>query len=207
MRTLTEIQKAYLFSCGIYDKWWGKTFDEYENDPQAKAQVLKVLKEARQFLDDGLGLNLHGDNGVGKTHLLMCAMMEMIFRYRFRVRVIPLSELVTLYKEALFNSEREQEYKVLLTCHILAIEEVGKEFSPGSDASKNLIVTALDYTLRYRVQTRRPVWITSNVRPAAIKDIYTNDISSMLKECSIPVKVVGADYREVILSKAKKRVE
>lgn len=202
-RTLTERDHRYLNSLGIHRHWWDKELPEFTNDPEALELVTKCLRESATMAADGVGLLFHGANGVGKSHLLMCSMKYLAIERKARVQVVNLSDLITLYKNAWSSASAEDEYKRMLGVQILAIEEIGKEFNTHKDVQGSLALNALDYTLRWRVQHRKPVWGTTNLKPSAIKDKYTQDIASLLKECSIPVNVRGADYRDTKLKAHK----
>ena len=55
----------------------------------------------------------------------------------------------------------------------------------------------------YRIQMRRPVWITSNTDPKYIRTVFSEDVGSLLNEAVVPVVVRGQDYRTVIQKRLK----
>jgi DNA replication protein DnaC len=203
-KTLTNADKAYLRSIGILDRWWYVDFKSFVNCPEAAKAVVEYLTDYRSKQNAGYGLGFYGQNGVGKSHLLFASMLHILTAYRMTVQVIQFPDLVTLYKQSWYNEDSEIRLKSLLTAHVLAIEELGKGFHTDKEDAQNLPVVALDYVLRYRVQRRLPVWYTMNLKPSALKDVYTPDIASLFKQCAIPVNVHGVDYRDELLKEHRK---
>lgn len=203
---LTKREQDYLLNViGIPPRYLDVTFAEYDNDLNAKDTLITALSEAKTLMHNGLGFNLFGPNGVGKTHLMMASIKHCVLSHKIPARVIQFSDMVDLYAAAWSDPEAETRMKELFVTPILAIEELGKEFmsaKPGSDQS-NLPKVVLDKVLRFRVQSQKPVWITSNCQPGAIKDIYTKDIASLLKQCTIPLIVTGRDRRDDELKRNK----
>jgi len=191
----------YYLLCGIYKRWHNRTLANYDNDDKTLKRVKRYIKNSKTHLDSGVGIYFYGDNGVGKSHLMNAAFKELI-EQKYSVRVISLSDLVTKFAEAWYDDAAKDEFELLKTRDFVGIEEIGKEFrSSLKDAdSKNedLIVTVLDNILRYRLQNCLPTWFTSNLAPSDVKDKYSQDIFSMLKECAVPILVKGVDYRDIV---------
>ena len=88
-------------------------------------------------------------------------------------------------------------------CDFLAIEELGKEF----ESKNSLNLTVLDSVARARVQNNLPTLYTSNLDSEQVKEFYSYDLVSMLKESCIIVQVTGEDFRDTIHLKIKKKYE
>lgn len=194
MATKDSKTELYLRS-GILPKWHDKTLDDFTNDTEAKKVVTNYLKNHKQALSDGVGLFLHGANGTGKTLLMNTAFKELM-ELRYRVQIITMSGLITKFTSGWYDAEeRRGLQRILQTVHFLGIEEVGKEFRSQNN---DLSVTVFDHIVRTRVQMKLPTWFTSNKSPTDVTTVYTEDIASMLREVSVPVKVKGEDYRRRI---------
>lgn len=189
----------YLIHCGVTKKWHEKSFSDFDNDSLAKKEVLEYLKNHKSAFNKGIGLFLYGNNGVGKTLLLNLSFMQLIEK-EYRVRIIALSDLVSLFMNAWYNDADLQALNYIKRVPFLGIEELNKEykkFSKLSDDSTNSpAIQAIDSILRFRLQNCLPTWFTSNTQPADVKEHYTNDIVSMLNEMVYPILVKGEDKRK-----------
>lgn len=195
--------RTYYESIGIPLKWHSKTLDDFTNDREALRVIRKYIKNHKEAFKDGVGFFLTGKNGVGKTHLLMCSFMEL-FNLRHSVQVISLSALVDMYTGSWYDAEKREELlQVMIKKHFLGIEEIGKQFS--SEKSMDVVTHILEVVLRSRLQHNRPTWFTSNLTASSMKDVYNEDIASMLRECAVPLLVEGNDKRGDYAEANKKR--
>lgn len=203
--SLSDVAKKNEFlKNGILPKWHNKKLSDYKNDPQAKESIDKYLKSRDNMLKKGVGLYLWGANGTGKTHLMMTSFKELR-ALDYSVKVISLSSLIAKFTAGWYDmAEKRELQNALQRVDFLGIEEIGKEFrSQNSD----LGTVVLDNVLRYRVQMMKPTWFTSNVPPGKLTANYTEDIASMLKECSYPIQVMGKDMRGEQYNKIKEFFE
>lgn len=195
---------AYYRSLGILDKWHEKTIDDFVNDPMAKNLVKKYLLDANYAKQNGVGLYLHGEPGVGKTHLLAACLKGLIDK-GFTVKMISFPTMISKFTDSWYSKEDRQEFNnQLLGVDFLAIEEIGKEVS-ASTGGANLPTTVLDNVLRYRLQSNKPTLITSNIPASKLKTIYSDYIASMLSESMLIVNVKGEDFRVKIQEEIDKR--
>lgn len=198
----SEEQKSlrlFYRECGILDKWHDKTWNDFVNDDRAKRIVQEY--DVKKALKDGVGLYLFGENGVGKTLLLNLAFQDFIAQ-RKKVKIISFSGLITKFTAGWYDpEERKSLMYTLQKVDFLGIEEIGKEFKPGSN---ELGLMVLDTVIRYRVQMKKPIWITSNTPSKDIYDVYGENIASMLKETCVDVKVTGIDFRDKVAEKIRK---
>ena len=193
------LKREYLKN-GILPKWHSKTLKEFTNDSNAKAKVEKYLKDAYLMKQKGIGLFLWGANGTGKTHLMTSA-FKLLLEEGHSAKVISLSSLIAKFTAGWYDATEKRELQdILKKVEFLGIEEIGKEFrSKNSD----LGTVVFDNILRYRVQMQKPTWFTSNVNPKNLTANYTEDITSMLKECCYPLQVLGSDKRDREFKKIK----
>jgi DNA replication protein DnaC len=194
--------KHYFEQHGILSKWHEKTLDEYHNDEDAKDKILAYLKNHKQASKQGVGPYLHGANGVGKTHLMMTAFMQLFNEHRYKVQVVSLTTLVDIFTSSWYDEGKKALLDSMKNCHFLGIEEIGKQID--SEKSVAIVTHILETVLRYRLQSNKPTWFTSNIDPSEIKNIYNEDIASMLRECSVDIAVVGNDKRKEIYTRNKK---
>lgn len=190
---LSDEQKYSLFrEAGILRRWYTTTMTDFDNDVTAKEKVQNYILNFDAYRSKGIGLYLYGSNGVGKTHLLMEVLKELILQ-RYTVRVVTLGTLVSLYTQGWYDKEANAEFNKLYKLpYILAIEEIGKEYKSGDN---DLGRTVIDTIVRYRNQDMKPLLFAANHQPKDLARIYSTDISSMLKEMVITILVQGTDRR------------
>lgn len=182
-------------SCGILDNWHDKELSDFTNDDRALQIVKKYLKNIEDAFKDGTGIYLFGPNGVGKSLLLNASFVELV-RKKYTCRVISMPTLITKYTAGWSsNEERKSFMQMLQSSQFLGIEELGK----GTKTDLGNMV--LESVVRYRVQMKKPIWITTNCPPSTIATLYSPDVSSMLKESCIDISVKGGDYRDIIQAK------
>ena len=63
----------------------------------------------------------------------------------------------------------------------------------------------MESIIRYRVQMNRPIWFASNTDPKFVKEVFSEDTASLLREAVVPVCVRGEDYRREIQKRNKRR--
>lgn len=176
--------KKLLYS-GIYEKWHEKTFDDFDNDQEAKEAVIKVLKEETQK-----GMFLYGDPGVGKTLLLNVSMKQKLLEGNL-VYVLPPDMLLDAY----LKRGSDDRFKSIRLCHYLGIDDLTKHYVINPK-SVELLLTALDNVIRYRVQRLKPTWITSNYGPKKTTDLFGAGFGSLLSEACYIQQITGVDKRK-----------
>lgn len=199
-------QAEYYLHCGIKTSWHTKTLSMFTNDAVALEKVKKYVKEAPKFRSEGIGLYLWGANGTGKTHLMNCAFKEFISK-RYKVRIFSIDEIVDKYTMSWYSDEDKQELtQILRTVDFLGIDEFGKNVDQDGNARylPELVKRVVESTIRYRVQMRLPMWFASNTEPKFVKEVFSEDVASLLREAVIPVPVKGSDYRGKISEQHKK---
>lgn len=200
-------KQQYYSDCGIKKGWHTKTLTEFKNDVEAKEVVKNYLASPAKALKDGAGLYLWGANGTGKSHLMNCTFKELIDK-GFTVRVFSLDEIVEKYTASWYSDEEKHELdNVLRKVHFLGIDEFGKNVDDKGLPVKlpDLVKRVMESVIRFRAQMQRPIWFASNTDPKFVKDVFSEDVASLLKEVVIPIHVRGEDYRDEVQKQLRKR--
>lgn len=199
--------KEYYLYCGIKSAWHDKTLRDFTNDAEALEQVKKYLKNSDKVAKDGLGIYLWGSNGTGKSHLMNCSFKELVEK-RHKVRIYSMDEIVDKFTSSWYSDEDKKELdNVLRNIDFLGIDEFGKNVDKDGNPIylPDLVKRVMESVIRFRVQMQRPIWFASNTDPKFVKDVFSEDIASLLREAVVPICVRGDDYRRVIQKKNKER--
>lgn len=203
---MNKIEEYYLY-CGIKVGWHSKTFSEYSNDKEALKKVQSYLSDYQTNYKDGIGLYLWGSNGTGKSHLMNVAFKELISK-KCKVRIYSMDEIVDKFTSSWYSDvEKKELNNVLRNIDFLGIDEFGKNVDQNGNPIylPDLVKRAMESIIRFRVQMKKPIWFASNTDPKYVKEVFSEDISSLLNEAVVPICVRGGDYRQVIQKQNKKR--
>jgi len=186
------------------------SFRSFDKDlPGAMVGFAAAYGWAEKWTPDFPGVVLFGAVGRGKTHLLVAALRELIFRHGLRVRFVEFTHLLSDLKEG-FDQGRSAEalLRPLVDVDVLAIDELGRGrctewelgvldslISKRYNAMKQVVGTTNYGTGKATGQT------TSNLsRPQAtqptLADRVGSRVYSRMREICRFVPVQGDDYRE-----------
>lgn len=196
--------REYWLHCGIKSRWHDKTLDDFTNDAEALSVVRRYIDKVDDMREKGIGLYLWGSNGTGKSHLMNCAFKELSVMQKQVVRVFSMDEIVDKYTSSWYSDEVKQEFdKVLRNASFIGIDEFGKNVDAKGNPVylPDLVKRVMESVIRFRVQMNKPIWFTSNTDPKFVKDVFSEDIASLLREAVVPVCVRGDDYRKEIQRK------
>lgn len=205
---MTQKETEYYLYCGIKLGWHDKTFADYTNDEKALKMVRNYIRKSDEFVNDGLGMYLWGSNGTGKSHLLNCAFKRFIEK-GYTVRLFSMDELVDKYTSSWYSDEQKQDLtKILRDVQFLGIDEFGKNVDLSGEPLPipDFVKRVIESVVRYRVQMKRPLWITSNTEPKYVKKVFSEDVASLLSEAVVTVCVTGGDFRKTIASRNKRKL-
>lgn len=197
----------YYLHCGIKTGWHEKGLPDFTNDEKALSAVRKYLKDSKEMSHNGLGLYLWGANGTGKSHLMNCAFKELISKGH-RVRIYSMDEIVDKFTSSWYsNADKWELDDILRHIDFLGIDEFGKNVDKDDNPVylPDLVKRVMESVIRFRVQMHKPIWFASNTDPKFVKDVFSEDIASLLREAVVSICVRGDDYRREIQRKNKSR--
>lgn len=170
-----------------------------------RAGCSNAIKIANNFVDTytewqhekpGLGLYFNGPNGLGKTHVLTGIYRELI-RKRVSAVFMTTYHMFQRFREVTKVEDYEYErrlLKVLYTCDVLLLDDVGGEVPYDSRAEKLLdVINARSM--------KRPVIYSSNLTPEGLEQWMGNQgarIADRILENSIIVTLNGESERGLI---------
>lgn len=197
---MTAKETEYYNLCGIKTSWLSKSLKDFTNDEEALKIVNKYLKMYKDNSMRGVGLYLWGANGTGKSHLMNTAFMHLVSK-REKVRVYSMDEIVDKFTSSWYSEDEKRDLDyVLRNIQFLGIDEFGKNIGKDGEPVKlpDLVKRVMETVIRFRVQMAKPIWFASNTDPKYVKDVFSEDVASLLREAVIPVCVRGNDFRKII---------
>lgn len=182
----------------IATKYRDLTFDKITH-PQTvavRAKIAEYLTNLDQNLEEGKGLYLYGSTGLAKTGIASIVLIEALRKGRTGY-FITLDGLVDLYAGGWKNDDLKDQYQdVVLGTDVLVIDEVGNE----SKTNNQLVSGCFNDVLRKRFNNLQTTIVTSNLYFKKTKDVYGEEVYSILNECTTPYEFAGVDFRQGMAS-------
>ncbi len=168
--------------------------DSAENGVNAKKRMTQILKSctefAKNFGKDSGNLVFLGGAGLGKTHLSLAIVNEVLAK-GYEVVYSPAGALFDrLQKEHFAYTGSEDFLDTVLNCDLLVIDDLGTEFSTQFTAScvYNIINT--------RLLKNKSTILSTNLTPEEIAERYTPRIFSRLLGSYDFKAFAGSDIRQ-----------
>lgn len=179
------------------------TFDNFSTDfyPDSgsgitpRRRMENVLDFCRSYAADfgssSPSLLLHGDTGLGKTHLSLAIGGAVIKKGCSIIYASAQNILSKLENEKFGRAEYADTEKNLLECDLLILDDLGTEFST------QFTVSAVYNIVNSRLLSGRPTIISTNLSLEQIPQVYTQRIASrILSEYQI-LRFDGTDVRQL----------
>ncbi|HYU80283.1 MAG TPA: ATP-binding protein [Vicinamibacterales bacterium] len=190
-----------LESARIPPRFARTELDMYQPDTDSQRVA---LKKARRFVESfpvvERGLLFHGPYGVGKTHLAVGILKEVIRKTGAKAFFFETPELLRQVRHT-YNSQVDQTemgvLKPILDADILVLDDLGAE------KTSEWVQETLGLVINSRYNTRRPTILTSNLHDpmdnadpnSFMFQIGARTRSRLLEMCEW-VEISGADIRD-----------
>jgi DNA replication protein DnaC len=203
---------ALLTACRIPARYEHCTLANFDpQTPQHRAAQEKVLYFCKGYPNleaEGLGLLFTGNNGVGKTHLAVATLVELVATKGVRGQFWDFHELMREIKRSFDPETKTTEMQVLdpvVEIDVLLLDDL------GAWKITDWMNDTLFYILNSRYLARRPSIITTNfqdvspqgaaqadhlVRREYLVDRIGQRLRSRLTEMCLKIPVDGDDFRE-----------
>jgi len=164
-----------------------------------------AASKAKAFIDlyptAPKGLMFHGRNGVGKTHLAVAILKELIVRKGARAYFYEVPELLKLVRESYDASTDQREMGVLepvLRADLLVLDDLGEE------RTSEWVQETLAHVINVRYSEKRATVFTTNLHDSPdstdprsfAHKLGTRSRSRLIEMCEW-VRVEGGDAREI----------
>lgn len=160
------------------------------------AYMKLVVQRCHAFVDDFRetrgNLLFTGSTGVGKTFLTNCIAGALIDRH---VSVIYMSshDLFELFSKYRFHydieEELEENYKHILECELLIIDDLGTE------VNNTFVSSQLFYCINERLNRNRGTIISTNLSMDMLRDTYSDRVTSRIMSSYTTIPLYGQDIR------------
>ena len=188
---IENIEK-HLDVAGIPSKYRNATFESFNvNDFNRK--VYDFCKKYTLQKKFDVGLFLFGPCGVGKTHLAISVIREMLLNNRNVFFISTPDLLFQLRKTFSTNvmTTDEEQLRKYLSYSFLVLDDLGTE------KWSEWVQQTLDHIVYQRDAHAMPAIITSNLALHEIRSRYGDRVASRIIGMSHILKLTGADYRSV----------
>ena len=157
------------------------------------ADILRICKQyAAEFDTTSQSILMHGETGLGKTHLSLAIAGAVIEKGYHVIYNSAQNIFNELQRERFGKTESDGQYEtMLLECDLLVIDDLGAEFSTAftNAALYNIINTRINMGL--------PTIISTNLDLMELEERYARRISSRLIGEYLLLGFVGADIRQL----------
>jgi DNA replication protein DnaC len=204
---------ALLAACRIPPRYEGCSFGNFSPVTTSHAMALeKAVRYCQGYpyldIDEGLGLLITGNNGVGKTHLAVAVLKDLVAHKKVRGQFWDFHELMREIKNSYDPETRTTELEVLspvMQAGILVLDDL------GAWRITDWMNDTLFQIVNSRYLAKRATVITSNfqdvtpeeaakadalVRREYLVDRIGQRLRSRLVEMCLMIRIDGKDFRE-----------
>jgi len=180
------------------------TLDNFErgtNDQLAAWREATAFVEAFTVRDRDRGILFYGPNGVGKTHLAVAVLKQVIESSGARGLFYDTRDLLRVIRSTYDASTRTTELEILqpvMTADLLVLDDLGAEkTSEWVEETMNLIVNTRYNERRLTLFTSNYQDIPDDTEPNSLIFRIGHRMRSRLHEMCEFIEMDGADYREL----------
>ena len=191
---LDEVLQKENFDTFSFD-YYSKEYIDTKSNLNAKELVEDAVFSCKNFINQFnkifQNIYIYGNVGTGKTFLLNCIAKELLQK-EHSVLYFTATDLLNILITSAFNkndSDSNNLRELVYNCECLIIDDLGTELTNSA------VETQLFICINERLQSQRPVIISSNLSLNHIKDRYDERISSRISGNYQILRIIGEDIR------------
>lgn len=155
----------------------------------------EILRFCMQYAEDfdlhSPSLFLYGETGLGKTHLSL-AIAGAVTQKGFGVIYGSAQNLLDRMERERFKGTDDGATEAILDCDLLILDDLGAEFST------QFSVAAVYNIINTRLQSGRPVIISTNLTVKELEKRYSRRITSRIFGTYTTLAFCGSDVRQLL---------
>jgi DNA replication protein DnaC len=189
--SIRALNEADMERMKVPRRFW-KTTSGGIQDKRVRNKISKYLEDLDRFVQDGIGMVLSGENGVGKTSAAVYLLKE-IRKRGFSCLFLEAAKLKALVIEHTPFDDEQTLWERAAVVDFLLLDDLWK----GTKDSKSFGDDLLDELLRTRSGELRPTLITTNtsIIKAVQSGIVKPSMLSLLQETAALIEFNGHDLR------------
>ncbi|MFC1714813.1 ATP-binding protein [Candidatus Poribacteria bacterium] len=148
-----------------------KTFDNFIVSPQNR-KALEACREYVRNFEPGtrMGLAIFGDVGVGKSHLAVAVVKEIILQRGIAAKYADVLCTLEMIRST-FDGSEQNPIQTLVKYPFLVLDDL------GSERPTRWTLEQITYIVKYRLQEGLPLMITTNAKNwRGVSDMLTSEI-------------------------------
>lgn len=177
-----------------FKKYTFANFDQLvsENARNALQKVMAYSYDWEENREAGRGLYLGGGVGIGKTHLAVAVMDDLIRGKRVPSLFVTVPELLDNLRGAYNDPGRDIDewMNAVKNAELLVLDDLGSEKATAWVQERLFVI------INHRYREALPTIITSNTRPKDLAAQVGERTASRIFSMCLGIELEGADYRE-----------
>lgn len=200
-----ERLKTLIKNSNLGERFRRRTFETFkvnENNKYYYETCLRYAQKFNEIKEDGTGIILSGNCGVGKTHLAAAIAHELMkkgYQPIFGTLINLLGRVKSTYNTKVSKETDEEIINSYINCSLLIIDDLGKE-KPSEWTLEKLY-----QVLNARYEDNKPVIITTNYSMDKLIERLTVNSNNETAEATVSriyemcqgINMQGNDYRKL----------
>jgi len=188
--------KIKMIRAGISKEFWDIDFDNFVGNRSKVKIARKYCKKLNVAKQQGFGFLFVGDNGVGKTSLVMAILKEAL-KSGYSAFYITLPKIFKqIYLSWDYPILGLELHKLMLFTDFLAIGELGKDYHRST--SMEFARAEFDCLFRERREECLPTLLDTNLSLDELEDTYGESLMSLFRSRLHFINMKGVDYRKIV---------
>lgn len=198
-REIEKLQKNSLLGERYKNTYFSNTkTGENETFDKAYQRCKNYCSVSSKILEEGYGIYLFGNSGVGKTHLTACMVNELVSQNRpvLFTNFFEISQMIRSTFRNKKDSESEMINKIS-TIDFLFIDDIGTE-KVTKDGEDNWLQEKIFEILNKRYNNKKPTVFTSNYTLEELinsRGLMEKTVDRILEMSSLLLKIEGESHR------------
>jgi DNA replication protein DnaC len=180
-----------------YKSYTFESYNEDDGSPVFKDAVVKWTTNIEKRMEDGMGLYIHGKTGIGKTHMAVAALKEVVTKNELSGLFMSYDIFVEMVHDARNNDgELPEMYgDPNLLKYMRRVYDVVVFDNLNTDRLTEYMAKTVSNMIESRYEMKLPTIFTTDIIPDKLSVIYSARVQSIIKESCYMMHVVGEDYR------------